>query len=111
MSTEEEELMGKLFKIANRLARKRASQLTQRMRNTHDERLRARRDRFRKRTLFGRVLIQEGLVDWTPDEVRGMVLHVLDEMGASPTVRLGFRKRAAQSATPVRGPPTSMASS
>lgn len=23
--------------------------------------------------LFGRVLIQEGLVDWTPDEVRGMV--------------------------------------
>ena len=107
MSTQAE-LAQRIVLATDRLAQKKARQLLKQMRDEHAERTRERHEYFRQRIVLGDVIMQCGLGDWAPQELRGMVLSVLDDSGSSPTVRLGFRKRAEQAEANARGPPHSM---
>lgn len=104
MSTQQK-LVERMTAAANRLASMRARQLLAEMRAEHHERDRARRELVKRRASFGDVIMQCGLGDWSPQEIRGLVLHTLDQTGTSPTVRLGFRKRAEDGTGNARGPP------
>lgn len=105
MKSPKEKIVERIANATDKLAKMKARQLLKEMRDEHVERTRARHEYFQQRIALGDVIVQCGLGNWTPQELRGMVLHVLDESGSSPTVRLGFRKRAEQADANARGPP------
>ena len=93
MTQSTEEMMARIARGADRLARLKARQLLRESQALHRARQVARQAQRRRETDLGLVVNLAGLRDWQPQEILGLLLHALDDTGASPTMRLGLRKR------------------
>lgn len=97
----------KIMAATQRLARAKARAMLQEMRDEHRARELQRRKLLQQRLALGDVVFKVGLEGWQPTEIMGLLLHALDDVGQSPTARLGLRKKGEAFG---RGPPEPVAS-
>lgn len=86
-------LTAKIERSARRTAQLQAQRALREMRLATIERVRARKRAARQRYELGDSVLLAGLVDWQAAELVGLLLDGKDRFGASPTMRMGLRKR------------------
>lgn len=81
------------MEATKRLARLKARSMLREMREEHRARELARRKHHQRRLALGDAVLEAGLDDWQPNEILGLLLHGIDDVGQSPTARMSLRKR------------------
>lgn len=91
-----DKLSAQIERMTNRLAQARTKKMLWETRQQTEARERARRLDTRRRFALGTAVVQAGFGDWEPADVVGVLLDGHERMNASPTVRLGLKKRGAE---------------
>lgn len=76
-----------------RLAKLNAMVMIKEKKEVDRVRQRERKLRVKRRAVYGDAVLDAGLDHWEQDEIVGLLLHALDDIGTSPTARLALRKR------------------
>lgn len=83
-------------RMTTRVAQARSRRMLWEMRQQTAARERARRLDTRRRFALGTAVVQAGFGDWEPAEIVGVLLDGHERMNASPTVRMGLKKRGVE---------------
>jgi hypothetical protein len=83
-----------IARATDRIAQRQARHLMREMRVAVREKAKARRVSRQRLLVLGTAVVSSGCGEWQPDEVTGALMDVLDRIGSSTTMRLGFRKMA-----------------
>jgi hypothetical protein len=83
-----------IYRATQRVAQRRAKLMLRELRVAVREKAKARRVSRQRLLSLGNAVVAGGCGEWQQDEVTGALLDVLDRIGNSPTMRLGFRKKA-----------------
>lgn len=86
-------LAAKIERSQKRTAQLQARQALREMRLATVARARARKHAARRKYELGEAVLLAGLVDWQAAELVGLLLDGKERFGASPTMRMGLRKR------------------
>lgn len=96
-------LAAKIERSQKRTAQLQARQALREMRLATVARARARKCAARRKYELGESVLLAGLVDWQAAELVGLLLDGKDRFGASPTMRMGLRKRGDEHLESLRG--------
>lgn len=97
-------IAAKIERATQRVAQLQARRALREMRLATMARARARKHDARRKYELGESVLLAGLVDWQAAELVGLLLDGKDRFGASPTMRMGLRKRGEEHLHVARTP-------
>ena len=86
-------ISAQIERATKRVAQLQARRALREMRRATVARARARKLDARRKYQLGESGLLAGLADWQPAELVGLMLDGKERFGASPTMRMGLRKR------------------